>query len=153
MASIIQISEAASLALHSMALLAASPERPLTVKDITARTGVSEAHLSKVMQRLAKAGLVKSTRGPKGGFVLGDAGLSTSLLAIFEAIEGPVADSGCLLSSRECPFRECLFDGLLGRMTAEFKEYMRAKTLSELGSCKESVLAAQTRVPTNKKTE
>ena len=59
MASIVQISEAASLALHSMALLAASPDRPLTVKDITARTGVSEAHLSKVMQRLAKAGLVK----------------------------------------------------------------------------------------------
>ena len=55
MASIIQISEAASLALHSMVMLAASPERSLTVKEITARTGVSEAHLSKVMQRLAKA--------------------------------------------------------------------------------------------------
>ena len=135
MASIIQISEAASLALHSMALLAASPDRPLTVKDITSRTGVSEAHLSKVMQRLAKAGLVKSTRGPKGGFVLGDAGLSTSLLAIFESIEGPVADSGCLLPGRECPLRECLFDGLLGRMTAEFKEYMRTKKLADLVSC------------------
>ena len=92
MASIIQISEAASLALHSMVLLAASPERSLTVKEITGRTLVSEAHLSKVMQRLAKAGLVKSTRGPKGGFVLGDSGLSISLLSIFEAIEGPVAD-------------------------------------------------------------
>ena len=135
MASIIQISEAASLALHSMVMLAASPGRSLTVKEITARTLVSEAHLSKVMQRLAKAGLVKSTRGPKGGFVLGDAGLSTSLLAIFESIEGPVADSGCLLTSRECPFRECLFDGLLGRMTAEFKEYMRTKKLEDLVSC------------------
>lgn len=153
MASFIQISEAASLALHSMALLAASPDRSLTVKDITARTGVSEAHLSKVMQRLAKAGLVKSTRGPKGGFVLGEPGLSTSLLAIFEAIEGPVGDSGCLIPARECPFRQCLFDGLLSRMTTEFKDYMRTKKLSDLGSCKEPGLTAQTRVPTNKKPE
>jgi Rrf2 family protein len=136
MSSIIQISEAASLALHSMVMLAASPDRSLTVKEITNRTGVSEAHLSKVMQRLAKAGLVKSTRGPKGGFVVGDSGLSTSLLAIFEAIEGPVANSNCLLPSGECPFRECLFGGLLGRMTAEFKEYMKTKTLGEMVSCK-----------------
>ena len=134
--SIIQISEAASLALHSMVILAASPDRSLTVKEITARTGVSEAHLSKVMQRLAKAGLVKSTRGPKGGFLVGDSCLSTSLMAIFEAIEGPVPNSTCLLPVTECPFRECLFGGLLGRMTAEFKEYMKNKTLGEMVSCK-----------------
>ena len=139
MASIIQISEAASLALHSMVMLAASPGRSLTVKEITARTLVSEAHLSKVMQRLAKAGLVKSTRGPKGGFVLGDTGLSTSLLSIFEAIEGPVADAGCLLPTTECTFRDCLFGGLLGRMTAEFKEYMKTKTLRDLVPCKQEV--------------
>ncbi len=136
MASIIQISEAASLALHSMVLLAASPGKSLTVKEITARTGVSEAHLSKVMQRLAKAGLVKSTRGPKGGFLMGGNGLSTSLLSIFEAIEGTMANSGCLLPSTECPFRECLFGGLLGRMTAEFKDYMKNKTLGDMVSCK-----------------
>lgn len=134
--SIIQVSEAASLALHSMVILAASPGSSLTVKEITARTGVSEAHLSKVMQRLAKAGLVKSTRGPKGGFLIGDSGLSISLLSIFEAIEGPVPNSTCLLSVTECPFRECLFGGLLERMTAEFKEYMKNKTLGEMVSCK-----------------
>lgn len=132
MASIIQISEAASLALHSMALLAGSPDRPLTVKEITARTGVSEAHLSKVMQRLARAGLVVSSRGPRGGFLIGAGGLSTSLLAIFEAIEGPMSEPGCLLDTTACPWRDCLFGGLLNRMTAEFKEYMQTKTLADL---------------------
>lgn len=135
MASIIQISEAVSLALHSMVMLAASPGRPLNVKEITGRTGVSEAHLSKVMQRLAKAGLVKSTRGPKGGFILGDSGLSTTLLSIFEAIEGPVHDTGCLLDIHTCPFRDCLFGGLLSRMTAEFKDYMKTKTLGDMTPC------------------
>lgn len=134
MASIIQISEAASLALHSMVMLAASPERSLTVKEITARTGVSEAHLSKVMQRLAKAGLVKSTRGPRGGFLIGDGGLATSLLAIFEAIEGPMANAGCVLDVPVCPFNGCMFGGLLERMTGEFKEYMKTKTLGDMVS-------------------
>jgi Rrf2 family iron-sulfur cluster assembly transcriptional regulator len=142
MASIIQISEAASLALHSLALLAVSPGHPLTVKDITAQTQVSEAHLSKVMQRLAKAGLVKSTRGPKGGFVLGEPGLSTSLLAIFEAIEGPVANAACLIPAKACPFRQCLFGGLLDRMTVEFKEYMKTKTLGDLEPCKSKEVSA-----------
>ena len=137
MNSIIQISEAASLALHSLALLAATPERSLTVKDITQKTQVSEAHLSKVMQRLAKAGLVKSTRGPKGGFILGDSGLSTSLLTIFEAIEGPVVEAACLIPAKKCPFRHCLFGGLLDKMTVDFKEYMRTKTLRDLGPCKQ----------------
>jgi len=140
MSSIIQISEAASLALHSMVILAASPDESLTVREITARTGVSEAHLSKVMQRLAKAGLVKSTRGPKGGFVVDDSALSTPLIVIFEAIEGPVSNTTCLLPSIECPFHECLFGGLLGRMTAEFKEYMRTKTLGDMVSCKKEEL-------------
>jgi Rrf2 family protein len=103
---------------------------------------VSEAHLSKVMQRLAKAGLVKSTRGPKGGFVLGEAGLSTSLLSIFEAIEGPIADASCLLTVSECPFRQCLFGGLLDRMTVEFKDYMKTKTLGDLGPCKTKEVSA-----------
>ena len=136
MASIIQVSEAASLALHSMIMLAASPDRPLTVKEITARSNASEAHLSKVMQRLAKAGLVKSTRGPKGGFILGDDGLSIRLLDIFESIEGPMNDAGCLLNVKSCPFRECLFGGLLNRMTAEFKDYMKTKTLGDMVPCK-----------------
>lgn len=136
MASVIQISEAASLALHSMVLLAASPDQPLTVKEITARTGVSEAHLSKVMQRLAKAGLVKSTRGPKGGFLIGDPGSSMTLLQIFQAIEGPLEMGKCLLDAPVCPFRECLFGGLLSRMTVEFREYMNAKTLGDMVPCK-----------------
>ncbi len=137
MASVIQISEAASLALHSMVMLAATTDRSLTVKEMTARANASEAHLSKVMQRLSKAGLVKSTRGPKGGFILGDKGLATSLLEIYQAIEGPVETGGCLLDIDDCPFRDCLFSGILTRMTHEFKEYMQTKTLRDMVPCKE----------------
>ena len=137
MASVVQISEAASLALHNMVLLASSPGRSLTVKEMAKQSNVSEAHLSKVMQRLAKEGLVKSTRGPRGGFILGDKNLDISLLEIFQSIEGPIEPGSCLLDIEICPFKDCLFDGIINRMTLEFKEYLKKKTLRDMVSCKE----------------
>ncbi|MCF8044104.1 MAG: Rrf2 family transcriptional regulator, partial [Desulfarculaceae bacterium] len=70
MQQLLKISEAASLALHTMGLLASRPGEQVPTRELAARLKVSEAHLAKVMQRLGRAGLVRSQRGPKGGFAL-----------------------------------------------------------------------------------
>ena len=70
MQKVLNISEAYSLALHSLALLASDNGRSLTTHQIASTLGASEAHLSKVMQRLTKAGFLNSSRGPGGGFAL-----------------------------------------------------------------------------------
>ena len=62
--SVIAISEAVSLGVHGMGLLAAS-ERRLNARDMAQTLGVSEAHLTKVFQRLARAGPGRSRR-PSG---------------------------------------------------------------------------------------
>ena len=46
MSGIIQLSEAASLALHSMVLLAGDPEKFWLIRDIAVEVGASEAHLA-----------------------------------------------------------------------------------------------------------
>ena len=69
MTNLLRISDAASLGLHTMGLLAGRSTR-LSTQEIARSLGASEHHLAKVMQRLAKMGLVVSTRGPQGGFVL-----------------------------------------------------------------------------------
>ena len=74
METILKMSEAVSIALHASALLASDPGTKLSNKQIAGRLHVSEAHLSKVLQRLVKVGLVRSMKGPKGGFVLADSG-------------------------------------------------------------------------------
>ena len=56
MSGIIQLSEAASLALHSMVLLAGDPEKSWLIRDIAVEVGASEAHLAKVVQRLSQSG-------------------------------------------------------------------------------------------------
>lgn len=127
MASILRISEAASLALHAMTFLAAHKRRPYSTKQIAERLSVSEAHLSKVLQRLNKCGFVKSIRGPKGGFtVQGEAG-SIKLLNVYECIEGEVPVCDCLLASPVCSGEGCIFGDLPAEMSAQFRDYL-AKT-------------------------
>jgi Rrf2 family protein len=124
MAKVIRISEAASLALHCMALLAANEGRGMqNVKQLARQTKSSEAHLAKVLGRLAKSGMVRSTRGPGGGFMLAKPSALINLLAIFEAIEGPIEPERCLLNKDSCLLTNCLFDGILGRLTTQFREH------------------------------
>lgn len=134
MAGLVQISEAASLALHSMVSIAASPTRPVNLKGIACSTGVSETHLAKVLQRLVKAGLLTSTRGPRGGFDLARPEAEINLLSVYEAVEGPLDTGSCLLQSTGCPFgfRRCIFGGLLAETNRKFREYMKHTTLSDI---------------------
>lgn len=69
MSKIVTLSEAASIALHSMVLIAKS-ETKLNVNQISEAIDSSKHHVAKVMQRLAKEDFVASNRGPSGGFVL-----------------------------------------------------------------------------------
>ena len=81
MDTILRISDAANLAIHAMAHIARSKGNVNhSVGEIAGEQGVSVAHLSKVMQRLVKVGLLTSRRGPGGGFVLGRAADKISLL-------------------------------------------------------------------------
>lgn len=132
MSGVLKISEAASLAFHSVALLAANPERPVPTREIAARFHVSEAHLSKVLQRLAKAGLVKSTRGPKGGFVIGRPTDEITLLDVFESIEGTFVPCKCLLGVPVCGDNGCILDGMLEKVDKQIREHLAGAKLSQL---------------------
>ena len=132
MANLLKISEAASLALHTMVYLAAKNERLVTTHEIGEVLRVSEAHLSKVLQRLGKVGLVDATRGPKGGFCLAKAGDDISLLEVYEAIEGPLQDSVCLLDEPVCQGHKCILGGLLEMVNQQAREYLAGTTLTDL---------------------
>ena len=116
----LRISDAASIAMHAMALLALDPRKPLTTRAIAGSFHASEAHLAKVMQRLVKIGLVRSVRGPKGGFTLARDPGSMSLLEVFTAIEGPVGSVDCLFGVPRCDGQNCI----LGKVMAEANQLL-----------------------------
>ena len=158
----LRISEAASLALHSMVMLAARPDRPLSTREVAeelrvseahlskvfqrlARAGlasstrevaeelhVSEAHLSKVFQRLAKAGLVNSTRGPHGGFVLARDAHGISLLEVYETIDGPICAGDCLLGEPACEGQACIMGDLVKSINDQMRRYLADTHLDQV---------------------
>ena len=130
----LRISEAASLAFHTMTLLASNPGKFFSVKEISKMLSVSEAHLSKVLQRLARLGLAHSIRGPKGGFRLGKPAGEVTLLDVFEAIDGPFKPTDCLMKERVCKNGKCLFGDLLSSVNRGIREYLGGKKLTEVES-------------------
>jgi Rrf2 family protein len=130
---VLRISDAVNLAFHAMMLLAANRDgRELSVQELSRRLDVSDNHLSKVMQRLAKAGIVKSKRGPKGGFYLARAPEEIRLIDVYEPIEGALPEETCLLSRPLCDGECCLLGALLHSIQRQIREHLTQTTLDDV---------------------
>ena len=131
MSKIVTLSEAASIAIHSMVLIAKNEEGNINVNKISELTGASKNHIAKIMQRLVKEKYVKSTRGPSGGFILGKNPTEINLLEIYECIEGSVNMTDCPLSKHICPFNKCLMNGIIHKLSNEFTDFLKSQKLSD----------------------
>lgn len=130
MSQIIALSEAATIGLHSMVLIARSKEM-INVVAIADAIHSSRHHVAKIMQRLSKDGYVHSNRGPNGGFVLRKDPKDISLLNIFECIEGRFEIQSCPGHKDVCPFGSCLLGDLSFRLSTELREYLAGKNLQD----------------------
>jgi len=92
-----QLTRAADYGVRAMIQLAnTSPGVRSSLTDLADAAEVSPAFLSKVLQRLVKAGLVASRRGKRGGFELRDRARAASLMEILAALDGVPALNQCL---------------------------------------------------------
>lgn len=132
MPGILRISEAAVLAIHTAALLGAREGEVLTNGEMASFLGASGAHLSKVLQRLTRSGIVRSVRGPLGGFTLARPGGDVALLDVFEAIDGPFDQSECLLGTPVCD-GECVLGDVLSEVNRIVRERLSGTRVCDIG--------------------
>jgi Rrf2 family protein len=93
-----QLTRAADYGVRVMIHLTnASQGLRLSLTNLAEAAEVSPAFLSKVLQRLVRAGLVTSRRGKRGGFELLDRGRHASLMDVLNALDGAPALNVCLL--------------------------------------------------------
>jgi len=83
----IRLKKSTTFALYAIHDLGADPARVLTAGEIAGRYGVSEHHVAKVLQRLARAGILRSVRGARGGFQLAQDAREVTLFDVVEVFE------------------------------------------------------------------
>jgi Rrf2 family protein len=98
-----QLTRAADYAIRVMIHLASQPEGTIVPKTLLAEaTEAPESFLSKILQSLARAGLIQARRGVVGGYSLLPRGAQASLLDVVEAMDGPIALNVCVTSGTAC---------------------------------------------------
>lgn len=104
-----QISKGVEWACHAAALMSALPEDKALKADALARYhGVPAAYMAKQLQALSKAGIIKSSRGKRGGYRLAKAPADISLWDITSAVEGskPAFRCGEIRQNGPCAARK-----------------------------------------------
>jgi Rrf2 family cysteine metabolism transcriptional repressor len=77
-------------------------EGPIELKEIAKKETISLKYLEQVIIPLRSAGLVKSIRGSKGGYILAKSPSEICLNDLFEILEGPINLIECLKDPKAC---------------------------------------------------
>jgi FeS assembly SUF system regulator len=127
-----------SLADYAVVMLTAAArhhgEGWLSANVLAEETGVPLATAQRLSGRLAAAGLLRSSRGAEGGFVLSRAAEEISLADIIEAVEGPIAMTSCVEQGRhDCVLEpECRVRPHWGAVNGAIKGALAGVTLASL---------------------
>ena len=131
-------SQTVEYALRTMIHLAAAAPTARTTDQIAVATLVPRAYLSKVIQALAQAGLVRSQRGLGGGVSLQKTAENITILEVVNAVEPLQRIRSCPLhlaahGTHLCPLHRRV-DDALASMESAFRNSTLAEVLAEPGS-------------------
>ena len=72
------------------------------VEDISKETDIPKHFLGKIMNKLVKANMVSSIKGPSGGFYISNMTLTIPLIQLYHLFDGTELFDGCVLRSKKC---------------------------------------------------
>jgi Rrf2 family transcriptional regulator, cysteine metabolism repressor len=108
-------------------------ERPVLLRDIATRQDLSERYLEQIFSGLRHAGLVRSVRGAKGGFLLARPAAEVSLLEVVEACMGDLKMVECLEDSSSCDkTTKCATYVIWKELTMVMEDYLKSRNLASL---------------------
>ena len=133
--SAMQISRASDYGVRAMVHLAGLPgDIRASLADLAASTEVPSAFLSKVLQRLVKAGYVRSRRGHGGGFTIACDSATISMFDLVVVFDGPLALNACLLPGGCERSPRCVAHRVWIDAQARVREVLNTTTLAMLAS-------------------
>jgi hypothetical protein len=133
----LRLSKRVEYGLLAMQDMARRPDTVVSAKDVAERYAISQSLLAKVLQQLARAGVVRSFSGVNGGYVLALDPTTVSIEQVITAIEG---SSAALVDCQDtedhdCAAHEhCTIKGPLAILQERINATFRSMSLAELAS-------------------
>jgi len=126
------LTQTAEYALRAVLYIAAADlDRPIRVDEIAGALDVPRNYLSKVMHTLVRRGMMVSTRGPSGGFMLAAPPAEITLAAVIAPFD-PLEDR-CLLMRRRCDAAEpCMAHHQWRGVATQLRGFFRNTTVADL---------------------
>lgn len=138
-----KLSQGVEWTLHCVALLALLPDSvPIRREQFAGHYGLPEAYLAKHLQAATKAGILRATPGPKGGYQLARPATDITLLDVVEAIEGSARPFICqeirrqgtgALPPSSCE-RQCLINVAMNKADNAWRSSLRATTVADIAA-------------------
>ena len=121
-------------ALQALLYLALQPaDRMTSIKTLTGKLKIPYHFLAKILQRLTKKGLLRSLKGPTGGFTLALPAEQITLFQIIEAIDGAGFMNTCVLGFSECSGRNpCSVHEQWGAMRTSIHAMLVNKNIAQM---------------------
>ena len=105
----------------------------LSAADIAEEYGISSTLMAKILQKLARKGLVQARHGSSGGYQLARDPASITVFEVIDAIDGPLAITSCVTSHGECDHTTmCTVREPLQRINEGILQLLRTLTISQM---------------------
>ena len=136
----LKLSKKADYGLMAMRHLAEHGQGSCRAKDVAESYGIPSEALAKILQRLAKAGLLHSQHGINGGYTLARPAAEISAYEVIRAIDGPLFITSCITVRGECDQTErCTIREPLRKVNQSIEDVLKNIKISEMSDAAESV--------------
>lgn len=109
-----------------------SGQGPVPLADISERQGISLSYLEQLFSRLRKGGLVKSVRGPGGGYLLGKSTEEIDVASVISAVDESIDATRCQGKGDCQDGNQCLTHSLWIELSNRISSFLHGISLAEL---------------------
>lgn len=129
----VKLSRAGEYGILGLAYIAQQDKEICFIREIAEAWDLPESFLAKILQKLAKVGILHSHKGSMGGFSLARPAEEITLKEIIEAVQGPIIINWCEVSEELCDrFENCLLERIVQEATAKVREVFSEYTVADL---------------------
>ena len=107
-------------------------DHPVPLRDISLRQNISLSYLEQLFSKLRLSGLVKSIRGPGGGYMLRKNPMHLNLLDIITAVDEKIDQTQCGGAMNCTNEKPCLTHFIWTDLNNKINDYMREITLDDI---------------------